>query len=376
MIAYLAVAVMAIIFLYTAIAILISKKLKPRSIMALWYTFIITFSVLVLVSEPADPGPDIARIFPRIDVVRRNGNFDTYGGMYVFGLMLWLVAKTPYNQLLQVGTVLAFGFLVGRVVEDYITKESDRYSTKAILIYFWAALGGVSAFQLISNIRTALVCAIWVYCYHFYYKNKKKKLKYYLIMFVALFIHTFTAVLIGLTIVNSLFEKLFGKNKMVPTAVLLFFIVLLVKTPVMPTVLRFTGIPYLMMLARKWTGYMGYTYNFKEFVVKSLPLMFYVPCAIFTYGEAKREHGLMNFTVLVTIAAGGMLIFYQRLLYAIGLFSFSSLNEIATHNKYRVLYLLAAYVSICLQMLFGFHEMFSHFVFNGINFRDMLMTLI
>lgn len=374
MFAFIAVAVVVVIFIYTATTILISKKLTPQKIMMLWYIFIISLAILAFVSQPTDSGPDINRYFEQIDAARKGHSVIAYRGLYVFGLALWLVAKTPYNQLLQVGAVLLFGYLVGRIVKDYIIRECDRYSTKAILIYFWAALGGVSASQLLSGIRTALVCAIWVYCYHFFYE--KKKLKFYLFMFGALFLHTLTIGLISMTIVYSFLEKYFSRKKMVPTIILLLFILLLTRTKLLPTVLKMTGNSYLSMLAGMFETYVGYRYYFTEFIVQSLPLIFYVPCALFSYGEAKRERGLMSFTVLVLLAASGMFIFYNRLFYAIGLLSFSSLNDIALHNKHRSLYLFVAFISIGVQMLFGFHAMFSHFLFNGINFRNMLLSLL
>lgn len=372
---------LTLMFLYPLVLvpaqILLPLKLKPKQILWLWYIFMAAFAVVAFYAEPTDAGPDLNRHYESIYYFRSGayhvflGN-TMYGPMYVFRLILYFVSLTDYDGLLPAGTVLLFGILTGQIAYHYLSKPGRKYSTDAILLFYFAALGGVSPFYLVTGIRNAISCAIWAYGYFLYYENHKK-IRYYILAAIACMIHTAALIMVVILIVYQFISGQQKEIRLILTAVLAFGLPIIMATPLMPNLLESTGIAYISRHGHKWRAYTGYEFYQIEFFSLLILLIFYFFCVLYAYQKAGRERGLFAFVVLITVAGSGFQIFFQRLPYAIGLLSLPILNDILIKaGKNRAIFNLIAVVVLGGRLLFGFHALYSHLTFHGIYFRDFL----
>jgi len=347
-------------------------KVSIKNLTALWLVFIISLAVISFYSEPGG-SDDLFRHYYNISRYRSGRSFQA-SGVIGFEAILWIISRTPSNGWLPFFSVLAFGLLIKKLAYDYAKQEDEFYRANAVALYFIAALGGCTVFYLISGIRTSLICAIWVYNYHFYYYSKKSK--YYIIQILSCTIHAIGFLLLLITIVYDSISNC--KSKRVRVIIFAFCLLIISAssyTTLFVPILKATGINYLQYIASKWNAYRSNMQVAMELNirVKTITYLALFACANLRNRKKDNENGLMSFLILIAFAVGGIPVLFDRLGYAIGILSYHGLYDTTIRARGgKGTFRTGVALLLIAQLLIGYYELFAHISFNGIFFRDII----
>lgn len=372
----LATTILFVILMITIMFFIIPIHLKPRDIMVLWYVFIVALAVFAFYAEPSF-SDDLSDHYRNIRYFREGTINIFYSPLVLWNTLLWLVSLTKYDGLLPFASVLIWGIFIGKTLTLYLQRHA--YKTRTMLIYFVAALGSCSVFYIISGVRNAMVVAIWVYAYYFWYEQNRKK--YYMLCLAVVAIHVIALLLI---ILCWLYEYIVRKGKQMSFAKMLipvFVIGLLLNSTFLEALMRFLPSAYFSLVSSKFSSYKEeYSFNERwilENQIKLLVLFVIFVCELYLYFKKKKKMEYNLFLILCTIALSSMPIFFERMIYIISVLSFSSLNETLNEWKpWQRTFLSCVIMAIFAgQLFFSFYAMFSHISFNGTLYRETMRQI-
>lgn len=353
-------------FLYF-IPVALSKKIISIS----WWILIFMLALFSFYAEPSI-SDDLYRHYHGIDAIR-NGQNETHG-VFGFYLMQWIVAQTPYNGLLPSVNILVWGWLVYKILMNYI--EQNKYSSASVKIYILALFGGCNIFYLVSGIRCALVSAIWVFAYELFYKKGRIK-QYYILSLFAMSIHYITILYMILLIVYNFINKNKLKQGQRYIIILLIGIMISITYKLGLQALGSIGFTneYMKNLVLKATGYLSYEGLMPvETILRYIFIIMLLFINIILLINNDFKNNFIFFLLTCSFALSGVPIFFERMAYVSGIISIYTINALASNRsiKYRRGILFIFGVVCLVQVLYAIHSMNSHIMFNGYDVKNVL----
>ncbi len=346
-------------------------KTSQKSILNIFRILIISLAVFSYFAEPG-PSTDLYRHYIRI------ANFNQYSNenkvLVVWNFMIWIVGKTGHNGLLPSGCILIWGYLVGQILKDYLSK--NKYTPCAVFLYFISLFSGCGIYYMISGIRNTLVTAIIAYAY--YILRGKKNMTYYFFIAVSSFIHISALLLF---IIIEVYERLIKENQklsVLKTLVFAFSVTFLLNSDLMIRIINLIPGSYGRFLFDKWNSYTQYN---NMDAVQNLFRMFWVAFfVIFTVIKLikYRKIEFFDWLTLVTISLSPMTIFFERLPYMMGICSLTAVDQIFLNYKGIGKFILhiTLYLVSCLLLFVLVYMMFAHVKFNGNSYHEFLAAIV
>lgn len=364
----LSILVMILALIMVIMGVLLPIRYGRITIMVLFYSIIIAISIFAFFAEPGKSS-DLAIFYESISGIKY-GYIVNQGdeALIVWKIILKIIALTDNYGYLPFLFIIMWGILVGKILNHYMLK--NMYQTKTIMLYFIALFSGCSMYYMISGIRNTFVCALVFFGYYFYYQ--KKKSIYYFIVVVASLIHIFAIILFLLI---EIFERMIKRNennKLVKLLIVVLVISLLIRTDIPFYIFETIPGGYGDLLENKWQDYVVYSKILSpekmiQFIWMGYLLYFSIKNFI-----TRSKVMLADWLIVIAFALSPMIIFFERMIYFIGIASLPIINEAyyKINKRYRYLYVCASFVVFATYFLFTMYSMFAHIRFNGNDYHS------
>lgn len=361
---------MLTIFVIVVILIFFPIKLNINQLNFLWFTFIISLAIFSFFAEPI-VGADLWSHYYDIDCMRDGiKNIKGTSPLFVWTLWEYIVSLTSNNGWLPFSAVLIFGYLIAKVVNDYLRK--NKYSSQQVIIYYLAVLGSCYVYYIVSGIRNAVAFALWMYFYYFFYK--KKRGIYYLACIFILFLHLSPIIII---LINFIYERFLKDKKHSIRNMLIIYlgVLCLFNLSFIPRILSNSSISFLNLIGSKWLIYLDYNisrismYN----LVRLIGMIYMLALSVYLIYK-KRKLELFDCFIFFTFIFNSIIILFERVSYMVGICSFYSIiqcgNLLNARWKKNLFYITSGMIFL-FQVLFSFYAMFPAINFNGHSYYEV-----
>lgn len=374
---YVIIAVSTFISLLLFILLLfIPVKLRYKQIRSIWFFLIISLACFSFFIEPRSSS-DLYRHYLYMQWYR-DGTLYFYENTntIIFAMYMWLISLTGMLGLLPFSAVMLFGVLIEKIASDYSRRYQSKRGPRVLLIYLGEAISATFIIYLMTGIRSCIVCALWVYAYHFYYE--KKKYKYYFVMILCCLIHSMAVLLVAITIIHHII--VIQKKRQVGGILFILFLCFAYissRSDLVVRILKSIGSGYLVYLASKIELYL----SLDQVMIKYNVILKICTCIILLFilyktrsRERDNERGLLTILLLIWCVGNGIPIIQDRLPYAIGMISFPAIRDANEKCRHSRLVNFTLNVVLTLQILFGVYELLADASFNGIYYRDIIRS--
>ena len=348
---------------------------REQTVNRLWMTFIISGSVFLYYNEPRI-STDLWRHYYAMEQISRGIIPTEYGVLYVFYILLWIITLTGKNTLLPSLNFLVIGILSKQIIKKY-AAENEIYPG-AMVMYYFMVLAGIEIFSIVSGIRCALVCAVFVWDYYYFYKEKKTV--YYIIAGALCFVHVIGFLLSGLVFTYQILNTVKYKQRI---AIIIIFIAgsrLLLKTNIIEIIASWIPGSIGGLLHQKIIDYSLVDSQHSDFGVWDVIkyIIFFV-CLLVSYMKQK-EQDMLVYAVFAVIVLGGFPgIIGNRLIMLVSLLMFPVINNIYINTKSikkKTVFSLGLYMGCFYEIFYSVYSMCAHVLFNGDNYRDVMVHFL
>lgn len=367
--------IITIAFIF-GICFLLPGNISEKVIFTLWYAFIISLAVFSFFAEPS-VYDDLYSHYYDIDQIR-NGYGFRIGTLKGIGIVFWLVSKLPSNGFLPFASVIIFGICIAEIAKEYYNKES--YNTKNLIMYFVLATGSCNVFYIISGIRCSLVAVLWGLAYFKLYNHKK--IKEFIIVELLLSLLHYIAILFFIIHISYLILMKINKKRAWISSLFVFvvFIIITKNSQAIGKLLLLFGSNSTGSLGDKWVLYTtDYTGGMEiENTLRFITIIILVVCYFYPQRKKKEDEKFILYLAAVYLSTNiGFTIIAERLPYLIGVVSLPLIDSsMKKYGKGRFFIQLLLFVFFIVQLLYGFHSMFSHMKFYGYDIKNILNSLI
>lgn len=361
---------------FTELAIIFHIRLSRRFIVRTFVFVIVVFAVFIFYIEPGVE-EDLYRHYMNIERMRSNSYklSERNKFLFVWRLILYVVSRTENNGWLPVIAVLALGYCVAALVNDYIKQYHP--GTGLILLYIIGVLGLIDLRLYVSGIRSFMVCVVWYYAYHFYYGNSK--VKYYIILIVLTFIHPMVLIPAAGCLIYQSFLKNKSQGSILKLVAILCLILYMMQTSWLQGLLSRFNISFLANILdisasyndrefdTSFAGWMGYIFCFAWFII----------CA-FLCDYKQEKMSLYNAFVCMTLVlsfANG--VFMQRLFPLLGVAMFPTIYKVYKKMKSssKFIFYYGTLFIFSYKLLCGIYALLVNMKFNGQYYGDIMKTI-
>lgn len=366
-----------VILIITVLVLICSIRLNRKSIIVLWSFFIVSLAVFAYFAEPSI-SDDLYRYYLTINRIRR-GITDTdftHSPLILQRIWFTIIAKTGNNGWLPTTAVLAFGYFIGSVANDYMKK--NNVATRIIILYLLACLGCCSVFSLISGVRNVVAFAMWYYAYYFFYE--KKKLLYFAITILAALLHTAVIICFILALIYHYYLKMrAGGKEYVKIIIIILLISYVLPSPLIGNILSRIPNTYANLMASKWNYYFQYegiVGDTGSLIIRAVVLFFTIS-AIYLIVKNKGKITFSEFILSIGIPMSISNIIFERFIILIGIVSLPTLDNVYKNmsKPARILYYICMLGLLSIRILLSFYSMFVYMRFNGQSMGNLLQSI-
>ena len=372
----LSVGVIVAVFFITVLFIMVPIHGNAKSTKVVWYIFIIAFATFAFYSEPS-VSDDLYRHYKLIDSIR-NGN-DVNTSLFMFKFILFLVSRTKNNGWLPFFTVIFIGYFVQQIQNQFYAQNVFRL--KGAILGYLSALAGLGIFPIVSGIRSALVSAMVIWAYIYFYKVNKKY--FYAITIVGCFIHLIALVYLLIIVMHNVIINSKNRNVIVRRTIAIAVMCrVLIDTNIVGAAIELLPGSYGDLLLIKWNGYFGVKLGRSSGGISGLLLYtFFVVaagCIFYLFIKKKQFDSLIISVVVIVAIASGIDILYDRMTLACGLLMMPILARMVEVMKRSSRYIVTILLTLffMLNILYSTYSMCSHITFNGIDYREIFRNIL
>lgn len=373
---YVSAILMIIIALLFALCFILPGNISQKVILRLWYVFIFSLAIFSFFVEPS-VSDDLYVHYYNIDQFR-NGYSMKNASLVGVNFIFWLVSRQPYDGVLPFMSVIIFGVCIAEIAKEYYKEQS--YNTKNMLLYFILAMGSCNVFYIISGIRCSLVAVLWGLAYVKLYRYKKLN-KFIIVELLLSLVHYIAILFFLIHLSYLILMKVNKKKAWISSAIVyLIFIFITKNSNLIAQILLIFSSNVSGSLSQKWIVYTTeYTGGMEiENNLRFIIIIILVVCYFYPRREKKEIEKYVLYMSAIYLSTNiGFAIIAERLPYLIGVLSLPMIdNCMKSYKKSRMFIQLLLFLCFTIQLLYGFHSMFSHMHFYGYDIRNVINNLI
>ena len=314
-----------------------------------------------------------------MDEIRNHIMPTMYGAEVGFIAFLWLLTIIAKNNILPSVVFLITGLMIDKIYQEYNSQYKNNIAIKSrtLIVYYVMALSGLNIFYIVSGIRSALICSIFVWTYVKFYKTNRKW--YYIISFLLGTVHIMSFMLLILVVVNEMIKKVEKEGR-----ILVIFLIAFVgfRVGIQSGVIAFLAsiLPGSLgnLVYMKVISY-GVVVNSQEIlplslVINNVVIIFVLITSLYF---TRKQDSLVFLLFFISIFGGLLETVEGRLVQATVLLMMPVLQINDTRMKRGVnyIYSIIIYFACLFSCFFSFYSLCAHTILNGVNYRGILSDM-